>query len=90
MEMCFHPSTREHPQVNTWKGWEGKGMEGKGREGKGREGGKTRHKKVACDAITTDTSADPVGSSGAWMALYKGPELRNEEMSLYIHVSSSH
>ena len=24
------------------------------------------------------------------MALYKGPELRNEEMSLYIHVSSSH
>lgn len=61
-----------------------------GREGKGREGGKTGHKKVAWDAITTDTSADPTGSSGAWMALYKGPELRNEEMSLYIHVSSSH
>ena len=80
MEMCLHPSTREHPQVNTWKG----------REGKGREGVKTEHKKVACDAITTDTSADPTGSSGAWMALYKGPELRKEVMSLYIHVSSSH
>ena len=37
MEMCLCPSTREHPQVNTWKG----------REGKGREGGKTGHKKVA-------------------------------------------
>ena len=40
MEMCLHPSTREHPQVNTWKGREGKGREG-------REGGKTGHKKVA-------------------------------------------
>lgn len=53
MEMCFHPSTREHPQVNTGKGREG-GKEGR-REGKGREGGQTGHKKVACDAITTDT-----------------------------------
>ena len=33
MEMCLHPSTREHPQVNTWK--EGKGREGReGKEGR--------------------------------------------------------
>lgn len=57
-------STGEYSQVNIWKG---------------REGGETGQKKVGCDAITTDTSADPAGSSEAWVALQKGPELRNEE-----------
>lgn len=50
-------------QVNTWKG---------------RGGGRMGQEKAGCDTITTDTSAQHTGSSGAWMALQRGSELRNK------------
>lgn len=47
-------------------GWERKGREPKGRGGEGREQGGPRE-KTGCDGISSETSADLTGSSGAGM-----------------------